>query len=54
MALQLLIPATSQSTTLIVKSPSSSQLYNHKQKAENKAVEALQAIMLKKKEKKNG
>ena len=54
MALQLLIPATQQSTALIVKTPASSQLYHHKQKAESKAVEALQAIMLRKKEKKNG
>ena len=53
MAIPLLL-GTKPSVAMIVKSPSSSQLYNHKQKAENKAVEALQAIMLKKKEKKNG
>lgn len=53
MAIPLLLGAKS-SVALIVKSPASSQLYSHKQKAESKAVEALQAMMLKKKEKKNG
>lgn len=54
MALPLIFPSPTQSVALVVKTPSSEKLYHHKQKAENKAVEALQAIMLKKKEKKNG
>lgn len=53
-AIPLVFPSPTQSVALVVKTPASSQLYHHKQKAESKAVEALQALMLRKKEKKNG